>query len=514
MKNTTKLLLAAVMVASAIIFFAAAFSTEGNLLKAAVMVASLVFCGLYLQKVTGAPGKYGIVMLRGRNGLQQMKELGDRYPELFRQASDFGLTISFGIPYAFLTFWQSGRKKAFVAHAVLAAAFFYWFSTQPLVTPNSWVNSLLLPASLLLGFVGFGLLTLFSSVLSILASKAAQSVVTPLVPGITVPWEAILSIIIVASVHELAHGVMARIEKIKITSSGVVLWGFIPVAAFVEPDEEKLAKANIWKKRRVLIAGSASNFYFFLIFLVVTIAFSQLLLPQMVASVALSIPANSTLQGVLQQGTVETFNGQRLSLSSQAIGAYQSGKPASMVVDGKNYEVTPIDLVVQGTEEGSPAAGALQEGDTILQAGGQAIYSSEGLRQAIVDAKGGTLQLVVQRSGSRKNISLSLGGQEKIGVRLTQKPAFLLQDIPRSEWAWLYGFALLVGGVLALTAVLSLALAVINVLPIFITDGHRLLQDELAEAFGSRVAAHGSLIVGGFTLLLLLINLARWFKLF
>ena len=42
-------------------------------------------------------------------------------------------------------------------------------------------------------------------------------------------------------------------------SSGIVLFGIIPVGAFVEPDEKQLEKMEKTKQTRVLVAGSSSN---------------------------------------------------------------------------------------------------------------------------------------------------------------------------------------------------------------------------------------------------------------
>jgi len=59
--------------------------------------------------------------------------------------------------------------------------------------------------------------------------------------------------------HELFHGIMARAEKIKLKSVGLLLLAIFP-GAFVEPDEKQLKKSKILTKLRIFSAGSFANF--------------------------------------------------------------------------------------------------------------------------------------------------------------------------------------------------------------------------------------------------------------
>ena len=72
----------------------------------------------------------------------------------------------------------------------------------------------------------------------------------------------IVIIAIVAISHEFAHGIFAAYDKIKIKSTG---FGFFPfffpvfLAAFVEPDEETMNKKKIHTQLSVLSAGTFAN---------------------------------------------------------------------------------------------------------------------------------------------------------------------------------------------------------------------------------------------------------------
>jgi membrane-associated protease RseP (regulator of RpoE activity) len=95
-------------------------------------------------------------------------------------------------------------------------------------------------------------------------------------PGMfVVPWW--IWVIGVASViipHEFMHGIMCRLDKIRIKSVGWILLVIIP-GAFVEPDEKQLQKARRSTKLKVYAAGSFANiFTAFVVLAVLMIYFS------------------------------------------------------------------------------------------------------------------------------------------------------------------------------------------------------------------------------------------------
>ena len=123
-----------------------------------------------------------------------------------------------------------------------------------------------------IGYIGMAFITffLFKGLYDVIFFNA-PSPVGLVLPGVeTVPglpklsfWHWIISIFVLASVHEFSHGVFARLNKIKVKSSGFALLGIIlPVvpAAFVEPDEKSMAKAPKKAQLSVLAAGSFANF--------------------------------------------------------------------------------------------------------------------------------------------------------------------------------------------------------------------------------------------------------------
>ncbi len=75
----------------------------------------------------------------------------------------------------------------------------------------------------------------------------------------------IIIIAIIAIPHEFAHGIFARLHKIKIHSTG---FGFLGpfLAAFVEPDEKQMEKKKKFPQLAVLAAGTFANIIFTVIF--------------------------------------------------------------------------------------------------------------------------------------------------------------------------------------------------------------------------------------------------------
>jgi membrane-associated protease RseP (regulator of RpoE activity) len=81
-------------------------------------------------------------------------------------------------------------------------------------------------------------------------------------------WLWILAIPILMVPHEFSHGVISRVEKIRVKSVGWILLLFIP-GAFVEPDEKQLKKSSIMRKLRIYSVGSFANFLTAALFFVI-----------------------------------------------------------------------------------------------------------------------------------------------------------------------------------------------------------------------------------------------------
>ena len=128
----------------------------------------------------------------------------------------------------------------------------------------------LTPLSYLSIFVGFAgmafiLFVLLKGTFDLLFIPNTQPALAPVLPGVKVPglpslsfWHWIITIFIVALVHEFSHGIFARLYKLNVKSSGILALGPI-LGAFVEPDEKKLKKIPKKEQLAILSAGAFSN---------------------------------------------------------------------------------------------------------------------------------------------------------------------------------------------------------------------------------------------------------------
>lgn len=85
----------------------------------------------------------------------------------------------------------------------------------------------------------------------------------------------ILAIIIVASVHEFAHGIFMKRYGIKIKSTGLAFLKYLPaiLGAFVEQDEKSMGKKKKFEQMTVLSAGTFANTITTLLFFIFLVVF-------------------------------------------------------------------------------------------------------------------------------------------------------------------------------------------------------------------------------------------------
>lgn len=131
---------------------------------------------------------------------------------------------------------------------------------------------------ILIGFIGMIFISygLINNIYVLFTKPEAQPGV-----GLVLPFKAkgiffvpffywIISIFVIAVVHEFAHGLVARTHNLKVKSSGFAFLGIvIPIipAAFVEPDEKELRKRPHKEQLSVFAAGPFSNIIMAFLFL-------------------------------------------------------------------------------------------------------------------------------------------------------------------------------------------------------------------------------------------------------
>jgi hypothetical protein len=350
----------------------------------------LVGSGTGIQRSMSFKGGYGLILLGGKTGMATIEKLSKSKGGFWEQFAMWGLTMGVGIA-AYPLVRGRIRKSTYLiglASLVLVQLFvlpYVGYGLQFIkvpgisVTQNSQFSlpnfsALLSPFQLanflltiIFGFAGSVVFAILFNAASILysvagflsnptpAGAAASGLtsqipgVSPVIPGITMPlFAGILSLAILLVVHEFSHGILARRAKVKLKQIGVLLFGFIPIGGFVEPDEKAVMKLGAEPKTHIFSAGIAANFLFMLIFFVLTLLFAVFVAPHaysygvVIISTAPGYPAH----GVIPNGTVVTsWNGQSISNISQLEAAASSDLPGSVVTVGtlkETYSLTAI----------------------------------------------------------------------------------------------------------------------------------------------------------------------------
>lgn len=503
----TAFTISAIALSSMIWFFYLAYSALSLWPKVFGCLGVLVATGFAFHKITGMDSFYGFLMVRSLAGFDVMKAVAKNHPRFSRWITDFGATMTFGVPWGWVTF---GPRRA-LEHALLLAFFLGVLAFTPFFAAFRASFEVVAAVTLLFGFIGFGLLSLLSSAYNVLTVPNAPPGVQLLIPGVTLPWESVFAIAVIAIVHEVAHGVLAYVEKLELKSSGVVLFGFLPVGAFVEPDEEKLDKLALEKKRRILVAGSTSNTLFFVLFFVLALGVSLLIAPLTAGVQAGVIPDNSTLSGVLAVGSVlVSLDGRPVALAQDVYASANATHNPEMVFDdgGRVVSVSLMEVVITSVNPDYPALGVLAEGDRIVSVDGRPVRLLSDATVAIAGRKQGETVVVQTQRGSRL---VTLGEDDRIGVMLGLAPAVLVENIPKPGFEWAYGAAAFLVVVLSLTYILNFLIAVVNVLPLFITDGQKMLYYELEAWLGKPTAVRLSVAAGMAVLAIVLVNASPFF---
>jgi membrane-associated protease RseP (regulator of RpoE activity) len=190
-----------------------------------------------------------------------------------------------------------------------------------------------------------------------------------------------IALFVTMVVHEFAHGILSRVEGVRVKSMGIITFLFAPIAAFVEPDEEELfgskdqpPKVNKAARIRILSAGVISNF------LVAFIAMALFFGP-VIGSIS---PLEKVVVVDVQQGSagetagfqrsmvLQEADGRTISNLSQLHEALSDGAAEVAIMNNDRRESLALNgsivtgIKVASVFEGSPAGEAGMPSGTII----------------------------------------------------------------------------------------------------------------------------------------------------
>jgi membrane-associated protease RseP (regulator of RpoE activity) len=202
------------------------------------------------------------------------------------------------------------------------------------------------------GFVGLVFMTgfLIKASWDLIFVPGTESALAPVLPGVNIPgapalsfWHWIICLFLVAVVHEFAHGVVSKLYKVRIKSSGFAFLGPI-LAAFVEPDENKLKEKSKWKQLSILAAGPFANLVLGgLVFLFLTFVFAPILAGMY----------DST--GIFVYGAQEGYPVNESGIELPFVITSVNGDEVLTVVEFMNFSFESGDEVLLGTDKGDYA---------------------------------------------------------------------------------------------------------------------------------------------------------------
>ncbi len=339
-------------------------------------IVSLLVSGLVIKRLKWFPGGYGFYLLGTKRGLGLIDRTSKSHRGFWNAMPMWGMVLGFGLLSRLMVRKGiSNRMYAFGIITMLLLTYvatfytigFLQFLTLPHfqlgITPQSavqYANPLLYNltpiaaifiVTLVFGFSGYLLSLLLLNTGTILfktllyantaISGNPQTTlltsqipgVAPVLPGLTLPLIAgLCSFVIIITIHEFSHGVLARIAKVKLKTIGMIMVGAIPFGAFVEPDERAVARLDADKQTRILAAGVASNFIAMSVFFVLMMLVAILFVPGIYSVIITATIPNTPAYGVLQPGMqILSWNGYTIRNYTDIATASKDDKPNSTV---------------------------------------------------------------------------------------------------------------------------------------------------------------------------------------
>ncbi|MDO8509251.1 MAG: site-2 protease family protein [Nanoarchaeota archaeon] len=342
----------------------------------------------------------------------------------------------------------------------------------------------------------------------------------------------ILIIAIIAIPHEFAHGIFARLNRIKIHSTG---FGFLGpfLAAFVEQDEKDMEKAKKFPQMAVLAAGTFANVIFTVIFgLLFWLFFSLAFTP---AGVIFS----SYAAGVVDLSGIEVIDGKTVTSLDDIPNIIDKEKEFVPIEFNDQVFYVPPKQLASAIENKWPQilavldSPAFREGlkGAITEIDGQKIMSFDEIR-VILDEKspGDSVNIkTVLTNGETGEYDFELGeyeGKSFLGIGIspprqggllgwTYKFISEIRDPFVYYESSLGDFGFFIYHLLWWTVLISLSVALVNMLPLGIFDGGRFFYLTVWGLTGSKKIGEFAFKASTYIMLLIIAALmVKWLFIF
>lgn len=262
---------------------------------------------------------------------------------------------------------------------------------------NSWGNMGVYFALFVMG--GVFLFTLYSLFI-LLTTSTEPSITNPknylVIPGVndfiplTVVLEVLIALLFAMVVHELGHAIYCIYEDIGIESTGIVLFGIIPIGAFVEPNEEGQESASRRSRLRMFSAGVFNNLWTTLI----SLGLLVLIASTLITPIGGAYISNSETPQLERGDVIQSVNGVEVNSNSEFVTTMRESEGESVTLSLSDGTETTIQkkLYISGVLADS----TLESGAKITQVNGQAVNSVSELQSLIYDSTSNEVEITTE----------------------------------------------------------------------------------------------------------------------
>jgi membrane-associated protease RseP (regulator of RpoE activity) len=301
----------------------------------------------------------------------------------------------------------------------------------------------------------------------------------------------ILILVIIAVTHEFSHGIFAIYNKVRIKTTG---FGFFPyflpvfLAAFVELDEKQMAKKSKFGQLAVLSAGTFANILTAVFFFLILWVFFSL------AFVPAGVTFDSYSYTIVPAASITLINNISLSnpnvdqitplIKEDSLNKIEAGGTNYAGIMGFSNDNTLVALY-----DDAPAINSDMDA-IILEINGEKVTSVESFKKELMKYSSGEKITIKTKGDKIAEKEIILGENPKneslpfLGVAFTNKTsgsvtAKLLVALTSFKKSNVYyepianGLSLFIYNLLWWLILISLSVALVNMLPMGIFDGGR-----------------------------------------
>jgi membrane-associated protease RseP (regulator of RpoE activity) len=335
----------------------------------------------------------------------------------------------------------------------------------------------------------------------------------------------IIIIALIAIPHEFAHGIFARLHKVTVHSTG---FGFLGpfLAAFVEPDEKQMEKRGIFPQLVVLAAGTFANIIIALLALLLLWGFFA------AAFVPHGVMFNTYATTAVNVSDITEIGG--VPLASVNASVFETDSLINMTVSGHNY-LTSSSLLGYMLEQGydyvlvyedTPALNARLAGIIVSVDGAQTTSYAE-LRSVLEQhSPGDNVTVVTEYENGTSNVYhiqlAERNGKAYLGVGSTTGERgglfkFVYVALAKIKDPTVYyvsrigDFGMFIYHLLWWSILISLSVALVNMLPVGMFDGGRFFYlTVLAATKSKKISERAFKFTTWFMLVIVGLLMVKW----